>query len=69
MAYLIEINGRKTIVSHDPEIGMFRGAFIGLTGGADFYAKDTDKLGEEGSLSLRVYLDGCAEHGVEPFRH
>ncbi|GGD15248.1 type II toxin-antitoxin system HicB family antitoxin [Aureimonas glaciei] len=68
MRNIIEIDGRKALVSYDPEIGMLRGAFIGLTGGADFYAKDTDKLAEEGSISLRVYLEGCAQRGVEPFK-
>lgn len=68
MKNMIEIDGRRAIISYDPEIGMLRGEFIGLTGGADFYARDTDKLAEEGSLSLRVYIEGCAERGIEPFK-
>jgi predicted HicB family RNase H-like nuclease len=68
MRNMIEIDGRKAIVSYDPEIGMLRGEFVGLTGGADFYAKDTDRLAEEGTISLRVYLEGCAEKGIEPYR-
>ena len=45
---------------------MFRGEFIGLNGGADFYAKDIDGLRQEGKTSLKVFLDMCQEDGVEP---
>ena len=68
MTNIIEISGHKAIVSYDPEIGMLRGEFVGLTGGADFYAKGTDQLAEEASISLRVYLAGCAERSIEPLR-
>ena len=68
MRNMIEIEGGKAIVSYDPEIGMLRGEFVGLTGGADFYAKDAYRLAEEASISLQVYLEGCAERSIEPFR-
>jgi predicted HicB family RNase H-like nuclease len=45
---------------------MFRGEFIGLNGGADFYAKDIDGLRREGETSLKVFPDMCREDGVEP---
>ena len=45
---------------------MFRGEFMGLNGGADFYAKDIDGLRREGEASLNVFLDMCHEDGVEP---
>jgi predicted HicB family RNase H-like nuclease len=45
---------------------MFRGEFIGLNGGADFYAKDIAGLRKEGALSLRVFLEMCGEDGVKP---
>ncbi|SFG07774.1 Predicted nuclease of the RNAse H fold, HicB family [Duganella sp. CF458] len=45
---------------------MFRGEFLGLNGGADFYAKDVKGLLREGKISLRLFLDACAEDGVEP---
>ena len=48
---------------------MFRGEFVGLNGGADFHAKDVDGLKCEGEISLRVFLDACAEEGVEPRKH
>ncbi len=68
MRNVIEIEGQKALVSYDPEIGMLRGEFIGLSGGADFYAKDTDGLATEGAISLKVYLDGCQARGIEPYR-
>jgi predicted HicB family RNase H-like nuclease len=58
--------GYKAIIAYDPEIEMFRGEFFGLNGGADFYAKDADGLKREGEISLRVFLEMCAEDGVPP---
>jgi predicted HicB family RNase H-like nuclease len=69
MKNIIEIDGQKAIISFDPEIGMFRGEFLGLTGGADFYATDVAGLHREGHTSLQVYLEACAEKGREPYRH
>ena len=46
---------------------MFRGEFSGLNGSADFYATDVAGLQREGEISLRVFLDMCAQDGVEPF--
>ncbi|VVE18880.1 DNA repair protein [Pandoraea fibrosis] len=45
---------------------MFRGEFVGLNGGADFYADDVSGLRREGELSLKVFLEECARRGVEP---
>ena len=50
----------------DPDIEMFRGEFVGLNGGADFYARDVTGLRREGATSLKVFLDMCREDGVEP---
>ena len=63
---VMEISGYQAIIQYDPEIEMFRGKFIGLNGGADFYAKDIDGLRKEGEISLQVFLDMCREDGVEP---
>ena len=60
------INGYRAIIHFDPEIDMFRGEFIGLNGGADFYAQDIAGLKAEGAASLEVFLDMCREDGVEP---
>lgn len=66
MKGIIEIDGYKAVVAYDPDIEMFRGEFVGLNGGADFYAKDVDGLKREGSISLKVFLDMCREDGVDP---
>jgi predicted HicB family RNase H-like nuclease len=39
---------------------------VGLNGGADFYAKDIETLKKEGEISLKVFLEMCAEKGIEP---
>jgi len=62
------IDGYRAVITFDPDIQMFRGEFLGLNGGADFYAKDVKGLQREGKISLKVFLDACAEDGVEPRR-
>jgi predicted HicB family RNase H-like nuclease len=68
MKNVMEINGIKAVIAFDPEINMFRGEFVGLNGGADFYSTDIDGLRREGETSLKVFLDMCAEEGVSPYR-
>jgi predicted HicB family RNase H-like nuclease len=68
MKNVMEINEVKAVIAFDPEINMFRGEFVGLNGGADFYATDIDGLRREGETSLKVFLDMCAEEGVSPYR-
>ena len=58
--------GYKAAIAYDPEIEMFRGEFIGLNGGADFYAADAEGLKREGKISLEVFLRLCAQDGVPP---
>ena len=65
----MNINGFDAVISYDPEINMFRGEFVGINGGADFYASTVDDLRKEGEISLRAFLDMCAEDGVEPRKH
>ena len=60
------INGYQAVISFDPDIQMFRGAFVGLNGGADFYAGDMAGLQREGAISLRVFLEACERRGIEP---
>ncbi len=60
------IDGHQAVITFDSEIQMFRGEFLGLNGGADFNAKDVKGLQREGKMSLKVFLDACAEDGVEP---
>jgi predicted HicB family RNase H-like nuclease len=65
---VIEIDGHNAVVSFNPDIGMIRGEFLGLSGGADFYAESVKTLETEGRKSLEVYLDLCREKGIDPFR-
>lgn len=62
----MEINGYRAVIQYDPDIEMFRGEFIGLNGGADFYASDIESLKNEGAVSLKVFLEMCTEDGIEP---
>jgi predicted HicB family RNase H-like nuclease len=68
MKNIMEIDGYKATIHYDSEIKMFRGEFVGLNGGADFYATTVEGLNEEGQKSLKAFLDMCAEDGVEPRR-
>lgn len=60
------IDGHQAVIAFDPEIQMFRGEFVGLNGGADFYAKDVKGLQSEGRISLKIFLEACVQDGVEP---
>jgi len=66
MMNLMEIDGYRAIIKYDPEIEMFRGEFINLSGGADFYADNIKSLKKEGSISLHVFLRACKERNIEP---
>jgi predicted HicB family RNase H-like nuclease len=68
MKNVMTIDGYRAVISYDPEIELFRGEFVGLNGGADFYARDLKGLKREGAISLKVFLDACAEDGVEARR-
>ena len=68
MKNTMEIEGYRAVIQFDPDIEMFRGEFVGLNGGADFYARDIAGLRREGATSLKVFLDMCREDGVEPRR-
>jgi predicted HicB family RNase H-like nuclease len=66
MMNIMTINGYQAVIQYDPEIEMFRGEFVGLNGGADFYGKNIDTLRKEGETSLKVFLEMCEEDGVAP---
>ena len=68
MMNIMEIEGYKTIINYDPLVDMFRGEFVGLNGGADFYATNTTELRNEGKISLKVFLDMCKEEGINPHK-
>ncbi|WP_254920931.1 hypothetical protein [Photorhabdus luminescens] len=40
----LKIAGHVAVVTFDLEIEMFRGEFVGLSGGADFYAYNIGEL-------------------------
>lgn len=65
---MIEIGDYKAIIAYDPDIELFRGEFLGLNGGADFYASDVAGLRTEGEISLSAFLAICKEKGIEPKR-
>lgn len=66
MKNVMEISGYKALIAFDPDSNQFRGEFIDLNGGADFYAANVKSLRREGETSLKVFLDMCREDGVEP---
>lgn len=68
MNNVMKFGDYKAVISYDPEISSFRGEFIGLNGGADFYASDVESLQKEGEQSLKVFLDVCREKGREPLK-
>ena len=66
MRNVIDIDGHKAVVTLDSKTKTLRGEFLGLNGGADFYADAVPALIEEGRTSLRVFFATCREHGIEP---
>lgn len=56
-------------IEYDEELDLFRGEILGLSGGADFYGKNTKELRAEFKKSLQVFLEVCKEKGIEPRRH
>ncbi|MEQ1705603.1 MAG: type II toxin-antitoxin system HicB family antitoxin [Rickettsiales bacterium] len=66
MMNIMEFNGYHAAISYDPEIEMFRGEFINLNGGADFYAADIKNLKKEGEISLKIFLQACAKKNINP---
>lgn len=65
----MDINGYQAVISYDPDIDQFRGKFIELNGGADFYAADVESLRREGEISLRVFQEMCEEKGIALPQH
>ena len=44
MNNVMTIDGYQAVIVFNPDISMFRGEFLGLNGGADFYAADVEGL-------------------------
>ena len=53
------------LIALNPGTHLFRGEFIDLNGGADFYASDVKSLRREGEISLHIFLVMCNEGSVE----
>jgi predicted HicB family RNase H-like nuclease len=66
---VMTVDGYNARIDYDPEIDMFRGEILGLTGGADFYGKTPKELRSEFKKSLAVFLAVCNEKGIEPRRN
>lgn len=66
MTNTISVDGYRAVIQYDPDIKMFRGEFVDLNGGADFYSSDVAGLKREAKKSLEVFLEMCREDGVEP---
>ena len=69
MNNVMKIGGYQAVIAFDPDIQLFRGEFVGLNGGADFYAADVKGLKAEGEITLRVFLEACEQRGIEPRKH
>ena len=63
------VEGYSAKIEYDEEIDLFRGEILGLSGGADFYGKNSRELRAEFKKSLQVFLEVCKEKGLEPRRH
>jgi predicted HicB family RNase H-like nuclease len=63
------IEGHTAVISYDPDLNQFRGEFMGLNGGADFYADSVEALYQEGTRSLKTFLAVCQERGIEPYKN
>lgn len=65
---MIKVNGYTAIIAYDSEIDMLRGEFVGLNGGADFYATNIEDLHKEAEISLNTFFEVCKEQGIEPVK-
>lgn len=65
---LMTVDGYNARIEYDPETDMFRGEVLGLTGGADFAGSSPHELRQEFKNSLAVYLQVCAEKGIDSRR-
>lgn len=66
---IMTVDGYHAKIEYDEEIDLFRGEILGLSGGADFYGKNTKELRTEFKKSLQIFLEVCKEKGIEPRRH
>jgi predicted HicB family RNase H-like nuclease len=65
---VMTVDDYHATIEFDPDLDLFRGEILGLNGGADFYGKNPKELRAEFKRSLSVFLEVCAEKGIEPKR-
>jgi predicted HicB family RNase H-like nuclease len=65
----MSVDGFEAKIEFDADLDLFRGEILGLNGGADFYGKNPKELRAEFKKSLQVFLQVCAEKGIEPRRY
>ena len=66
---VMTVDGYHAKIEFDEEVDLFRGEILGLNGGADFYGQNSKELRAEFKKSLQVFLEVCAEKGIEPRKH
>lgn len=66
---VMTVDGYHAKIEFDEEVDLFRGEILGLNGGADFYGQNAKELRAEFKKSLQVFLEVCAEKGIEPRKH
>ena len=66
MINTMKVKGYHAVIKYDPEIEMFRGEFLNLNGGADFYADNIPELKKEAAKSLTLFLEACKKRGIKP---
>ncbi len=65
MISVIKFGAFKATVRFDADISMYRGEFVELKGGADFYAPNLVELLKEGETILRILLEFAEEIGID----
>jgi predicted HicB family RNase H-like nuclease len=61
------ICGQPALITWIPEISLFRGKFLGLSGYCDFVSDSAKGLAQEGEISLNEYIADCKASGIEPY--
>ncbi|NHB93095.1 type II toxin-antitoxin system HicB family antitoxin [Photorhabdus cinerea] len=61
------VAGQPAVICYVPEISMFRGKFLGLSGYCDFVSDSIQGLQDEGEISLHEYLEDYSASGIEPY--
>jgi len=63
----MDIAGQPAVITYIPEINMFRGRFVGLSGYCDFVSDSIQGLHKEGEISLREWIEDCRSEGIDPY--